>query len=125
MKAYRRRFVLFNMLLIGVVLTVMAAGIAVLPSTAARRRGRYFSLSSRERNPRSRRHNSLLLLKTCQKAARKLVPICWKPASRLSESRPENRVIATTCGIQTKKIPPQMRRDLVETAGLEPVASCV
>lgn len=64
MKAYRRRFVLFNMLLIGVVLTVMAAGIAVLPSTAARRRGRYFSLSSRERNPRSRRHNSLLLLKS-------------------------------------------------------------
>lgn len=29
MKAYRRRFVLFNMLLIGVVLTAMAAGIAV------------------------------------------------------------------------------------------------
>lgn len=64
MKAYRRRFVLFNMLLIGVVLTVMAADIAVLPSTAARRRGRHFSLSSRERNPRSRRHNSLLLLKS-------------------------------------------------------------
>ena len=29
MKAYRRRFVLFNMLMVGVVLTAMVAGVAV------------------------------------------------------------------------------------------------